>query len=126
MEPVPYEIRVDDVDEVLNAYEPTGGGRFSNDERREIRAHVMSHVTELDEVVRATPETEDVDDAGQGALPGRAGPTGERPGDQSSARRDMALGAIEDLLIRDGFLELFADESRTFPAGGPRDTERDD
>jgi len=125
MEPVPYEIREEDIDEVLDAYEPVGGGRFSEEERKEIRAEVLRHVMELDEIVRVAPETEEVERTA-GELPGRAGPIGERPGDQSSARRDLALGAIEDLLIREGYLELDADESRTFPSAPVRDTERDD
>jgi hypothetical protein len=38
----------------------------------------------------------------------------------------MALGAIEDLLIRDGYIELFSDDARAFPPMRWRDTERDD
>jgi len=128
MEPVPYEITEDDIDEVLNAYEPTGGGRFPEEEREAIRAHVMRNVLDLDEIVRSAPETDDIATAGAGEnrLPGRAGPLAERPGDQSPDRRDLALGAIEDLLIRDGYVELYDDESRAFPPSRERDTERDD
>lgn len=128
MEPVPYEITADDIDEVLNAYEPTGGGRFSEEERVEIRQVVMRNVRDLDETVRAAPETDDVATVGAGRdlMPGRAGPIGERPGDQSSDRRELALGAIEDLLIREGYLELFDDESRVFPPAREPDTEHDD
>jgi hypothetical protein len=122
MEPVRYEVKQEDIDEVLDAYEPTGGGRFQEDERKEIRAHVMRNVLDIDEIVRGTPETEGLASAHADAQ--RAGPVGERPGDQSSDRRETALAAIEDLLIRDGYLDLDADESRAFPATGEHDTER--
>lgn len=122
MQPVPYEVKQEDIDEVLDAYEPTGGGRFPEDERKEIRAHVMRNVLDIDEVVRGVPETEGLASAHADAR--RAGPVGERPGDQSDERRETALAAIEDLLIRDGYLDLDADESRAFPATGTRDMER--
>lgn len=120
MEPVPYEIRADDVDEVLNAYEPTGGGTFDEEARDDARRHVMRHVAELDEIVRATPEEP------TGERPGHAGPVSEHPGDSAPDRREMALAAIEDLLIRDGYIELEPDESRVFPAVTTPDTERQD
>ncbi len=42
MESVPDEITEDDVDEVLNAHEPTGGGRYPARERVEMRRHVLA------------------------------------------------------------------------------------
>ena len=113
MEPVPYEIREDDIDEVLNAYEPTGGGDWPEDARSEARSHVMRHVTEIDETVRSA--SEDPSDA-LGAAGDRMGDAADRPGDRAPARRGMALAAIEDLLIRDGFITPDADEDRVFPA----------
>jgi hypothetical protein len=126
MEPVPYEIREDDVDEVLNAHEPTGGGRFPEEQRVEIRRHVLLHVTELDEMIRTAPETDLPEALNRADLTAGVGPVSERPGEQSESRRELALGAIEDLLIREGFLELYVDEARTFPVIPFRDTERDD
>ena len=123
MEPVPYEIREEDIDEVLDAYEPTGGGDWPEEERREVRKHVMSNLIDLDDTVRTA--SEDPSDA-LGRAGDRMGREAERPGERSPERRDMALAAIEDLLIRDGFIDLDADESRTFPASGGHDTERDD
>jgi hypothetical protein len=118
MEPVPYEIRDEDVEEVLRAYEPTGGGGFSDEQRHEIRAHVMRNVGDIDEIVRAAPEQDVAQPTREGALPGRAGRLDREP---SSARREMALGAIEDLLIRDGLIDPLPDERRVFPATEPRD-----
>jgi hypothetical protein len=114
MEPVPYEIREEDIDEVLSAYEPVGGGEWSDEDRTDIRAHVMRSILDIDDIVRSVPE-DGPQDATADAT--RAGSLSERPGDESAARREMALAAIEDLLIRDGYIDLAPDESRVFPAG---------
>lgn len=123
MDAVPYEVRGEDVDEVLSAYEPVGGGEWPDEAREEARAHVMRSVLEIGETVRSA--SEDPSD-GLGSAGDRAGDMGDRPGERAPERRDMALAAIEDLLIRDGFLELDEDDQRVFPATGEADTERDD
>lgn len=124
MDAVPYEIREEDVDEVLDAYEPTGGGEWPEDAREEARRHVMQNILEIDETVRSAPEGPDSD--AERGLTQHTGPVGDRPGDRNPGRRDMALAAIEDLLIRDGFIDLDPDEARVFPATGDADSERDD
>lgn len=96
MDPVPYTIREADVEEVLTAYETPA------DTRAAARDHVMKQVMEIDEIVRTAPE--------QGG----------------NDRQELALAAIEDILIRDGFVDLAADESRIYPVSFTRDTERDD
>lgn len=118
MDAVPYEIREDDVDEVLSAYEATGGGNFSDDDRKAAREHVMKNVVDIDDTVRtAAPDTvPDSREAGD-----HTSPIGIRPGEDSPARRGMALAAIEDLLIRDGFLDVTDDEQRVFPVTGNRE-----
>jgi hypothetical protein len=121
MDAVPYEIREEDVDEVLSAYEPVGGGDWPDEIREEARQHVMSHVVDLAELIRTAAE-----DPTESVGTGRTDNMGDRPGDREPERRDMALAAIEDLLIRDGFIDLEADESRAFPVTGEPDTERDD
>ena len=123
MEPVPYEIREEDVDEVLSAHEPTDGGDWAEEQRARARDHVMKNVTELDRIVRSAAEDESGTVQGQ---PSRAGDIADRPGDRAPARRDMALAAIEDLLIRDGFIGLAEDETRAFPATTAPDSERND
>lgn len=113
MDPVPYQIREEDVDEVLGAYEATGGGTFTDEDRASAREHVMRHVLELDETVRSAPESDTARET-RADVP-RAGTGNERPGEDSAVRREMALAAIEDLLIRDGFIEADADDRRVFP-----------
>jgi hypothetical protein len=123
MDPVPYEIRGEDVDEVLDSYESVGGGEWPEERRKEVREHVMRNVVDLADTIRTA--SEDPSDA-LGAAGDRMGAVSDRPGERQPERRDMALAAIEDLLIRDGYLELDPDEGRVFPATGERDTERDD
>lgn len=112
MDPVPYEIREEDIDEVLSAYEPAGGGAWSDEERVSARAHVMQHVLELNEAVRTAPEDAGGADRRTSSL---AEPVSARPGAASQARREMALAAIEDLLISEGVVDAPADERRVFP-----------
>ncbi len=111
MDPVPYEIEEGDVDQVLEAYRPGEGG-WPEDVRERARAHVMDRVLELAEEVRSA--SEDPSDA-LGASGDRTGAVSDRPGDRAPARREAALAAIEDLLIRDGFIDVDADENRVFP-----------
>jgi hypothetical protein len=113
MDPVPYEIRPEDVDEVLGAY---GGqdGDWTEEDRAEARAHVMKHVLELNDTVRTAPEERRLQPRVDAEDADRALPLTHGPGD-ASPRREMALAAIEDLLIRDGFLEAAEDEERVFP-----------
>jgi hypothetical protein len=104
MDAVPYEIREEDVDEVLGVYGAAAP-------REEAVRHVMRHARDIDEIVRTAPET--VRD------PARmhrdvVGEAGARPGDQLHDRRELALAAIEDLLIRDGYLDATSEE-RVFP-----------
>ena len=103
MEPVPYEIREEDIDEVLGAY---GATAIRDDAVR----HVMQHARDIDEIVRTAPETS----TDYAALHrDRVESIGTRAGEQSNDRREMALAAIEDLLIRDGILD--ATTERIFP-----------
>ncbi|MGQ0815866.1 MAG: hypothetical protein ACT4O1_15655 [Gemmatimonadota bacterium] len=73
-----------------------------NDVRPAARDHVMKHVMDIDEIVRTVP-------AGDPA-----------------ARQAAALAAIEDPLIRDGFIDLVDTEKRRYPASTIRDNERND
>ena len=116
MEPVPYQIRQEDIDEVLSAYDAP------DDLRSSAREHVLRQVTDIDFIVRTSPENPEAPLAELY----RAGQVGDEPGDQSYDRREIALAAIEDVLIRDGFIELTADESRIYPILGRPDSERDD
>jgi hypothetical protein len=75
----------------------------------------MRHVLDIDDAVRTTP--------GDRRLMPRGDETesaGDRP-DENSPRREMALAAIEDVLIRDGFIDVSSTESRIFPVTGRRD-----
>jgi hypothetical protein len=83
----------------------------------------MRSVTGLDEIIRSAPE--DARDA-LSVRGHRAHPLGMRPGQESAARREMALAAIEDLLIRDGYIDVRDDEGRVFPAMTTPDSERND
>jgi hypothetical protein len=103
MEPVPYEIREEDVDEVLGAY-------GASDMREEAVRHVMQNARDIDEIVRTAPETSlNAAELHRDLVE----PISTRAGEQSSARREMALAAIEDILIRDGILE--ATDARIYP-----------
>lgn len=113
MDPIPYEIKEEDVDEVLDAYEPAGGGAWPEGRREEARAYVMKNVLDLDDTVRSA--SEDPSDA-LGGAGDRMGAEAERPGDRSPARRQAALAAIENLLIDDGYIDVDDDEDRVFPA----------
>lgn len=108
MDPVPYEVREEDVDEVLSAYESVGGS-WTREDRTAAAQHVMRNVLEIDDAVRTTPEDRRVMPRGDDALP-----EGSGPGDDSP-RRETALAAIEDILIRDGFLDVSGHERRVFP-----------
>lgn len=108
MDPVPYEVREDDVDEVLGAYESVGGS-WTPEDRAAAVGHVMRHVLEIDETVRTSPEDRRIVSRGDRALPEDTSPGEDSP------RREMALAVIEDILIRDGFIDVGARESRVFP-----------
>jgi hypothetical protein len=115
MQPIPYEIREEDVDEVLSAYESVGGTEWNEEARIEARRHVMRHVIELNEMVQTTPEDRRISARVDAEDEPRGRPVTKGPGELPSSRRDTALAAIEDLLIRDGFIDLAEDEERVFP-----------
>lgn len=106
MDPVPYRIRREDVDEVLSAYESVGGS-WTPEEREAAARHVLRHVLEIDETVRTAPEDRRL-------MPRDAEPAATKPGDDSP-RRDLALAAIEDVLIRDGYIDVSDTEERLYP-----------
>jgi hypothetical protein len=111
MDPVPYEVREEDVDEVLGAY---GAG---DGVREEAVRHVMRRVRDISDMVATAPETSiDTPALHRNVVE----PIGTRPGDQSADRRDFALAAIEDILINDGFIEA-ATEDRIYPISASRD-----
>lgn len=112
MDPVPYEIREEDIDEVLAAYTPATG--WTDEERAALHDHVMKHVTDLTEVIRTAPAGSDEPslDTRTSAI---AEPVSARPGEGSPARRELALAAIEDLLIDEGLIDARPDEQRVFP-----------
>ena len=117
MEPVPYRIRPEDVDEVLTAYETP------DNLRDQARAFVFRQLVEMDDTVRTAPESRDAPRMGSvGDLPRSS----ETLGDFSADRRELALASIEDELLRGGFVELPPGESRLFPIVLESDTERDD
>jgi hypothetical protein len=119
MQPIPYEIREEDVDEVLSAYEGVGS-QLDDEARAEARRHVMRNVMDLNETVHTAPEDRRVQSRVDAEDEDRARPVTKGPGELPSSRREMALAAIEDLLIRDGYIEGGADEERIFPVV-PRD-----
>ena len=127
MDPVPYEIREEDVDEVLSAYESVGGREWTDDRRREARDHVMRNVLDVGEIVRSAPGERRLIPRLDPAEQDSAQAGGSLAGDGSAARRELALAAIEDLLIRDGYIDATADEGRVFPAtsGGEPGTRSD-
>jgi hypothetical protein len=113
MEPIPYEIRPDDIDEVLSAYAGMGD-EMAQEDRAAAHAHVMRHVLDLNETIRTAPEERRLQPRVDAEDADRALPLDHAPGD-ASPRREMALAAIEDLLIRDGFIEPAGGEDRVFP-----------
>ncbi|HSJ24853.1 MAG TPA: hypothetical protein VK929_09310 [Longimicrobiales bacterium] len=118
MQPIPYEIREDDVDEVLSAYESVGGGTYTEEERQEARRHVMRHVLDINDVVQTAPEDRRVSARVDARDEPRQRPVTKGPGELPSMRRETALAAIEDLLLRDGFIEAGPEEKRVFPVSG--------
>ncbi len=122
MNPMPYRIEQQDVDEVLSAYEPVSGGAWTEESRQSARAHVMRNVLDIDETVTTAPEDERSTLDTLVRVQARA----DDPAAGGSPRREAALAAIEDLLIRDGFLTISDREKRVFPAVTSRDDEHND
>lgn len=105
-DPIPYHIREADIDEVLNAYGAPAEVRAA------ARQHVLQQVQDIDEIVRTAPETEgDQQSIHRDVL----GAADDRPGDRSSDRRELALAAIEDVLITEGYVEPENPEARLYP-----------
>jgi hypothetical protein len=122
MQPIPYEIRPDDIDEVLSAYAGMGD-EMAQEDRAAAHAHVMRHVLDLNQTIRTAPEERRLQPRVDAEDADRALPLDHAPGD-ASPRREMALAAIEDLLIRDGFIEPAGGEDRVFPVLPGTDTRR--
>jgi hypothetical protein len=118
MQPIPYEVREEDIDEVLSAYESVGGGTFTEEERKDARRHVMRHVLDINEEVHTVPEDRRVASRVDAQDEPRQRPVTKGPGELPSSRRDMALAVIEDMLIRDGFIDAAPDEARIYPVIG--------
>lgn len=116
MDPVPYEIRDEDIDEVLGAY--ASGPEWTDSRRAEARAHVMRQVNDINDTIRSAPE----EPISATREHGQAQPLGIRPGDDSNPRREAALAAIEDVLISGGFIDVSDDEERVFPVVTDRGT----
>src|SRR5690606_1982483 len=72
-------------------------GSWTEQQRAEAREHVMRHVLEIDEAVRTAPEDRRVAPRPDPSVPGGTGPA-----EPSPARREVAVAAVEGLLIRDG------------------------
>jgi hypothetical protein len=108
-DPVPYQIRTEDIDEVLTAYD------VPDDVRPEAREHVMRHVLDIDAIVRTAPETASDRPALHREI---VGSENDQLSAETSDRRELALAAIEDLLIADGFVEPDVGEERIYPSTG--------
>lgn len=108
MEPRPYQITNEDIDEVISAHESVDHNDFSEQELAVMRAHIMDNILEVDEVSSTAPETDFV------ATDQARIPSEDDGKDPSFARKEAALAAIEDILIRDGYIVVDSDEERVF------------